>query len=170
MITVQTFNKFYWDQKLSYRLVAEKLGIHVDVLRSWIHKHRSILKLRSKSEALKLAFKEGRHNLTKEKNPRWSHGYEGQDRYRWDTFKITPDQYQDMLESQEHSCMVCNLPFGEDRINRPNIDHCHVTDMVRGLLCNNCNAGLGFFKDRVESLNNAIDYLKGRRRWDKRLS
>lgn len=39
------------------------------------------------------------------------------------------------------------------------IDHCHVTNRVRGLLCNACNKGLGYFKDNPESLRNAIKWL-----------
>lgn len=42
------------------------------------------------------------------------------------------------------------------------IDHCHVSGKVRGRLCFNCNGGLGNFKDNVNSLERAIDYLKSR--------
>lgn len=40
------------------------------------------------------------------------------------------------------------------------VDHCHKTNKIRGLLCINCNNGLGAFKDNVFSLNRAIQYLK----------
>lgn len=30
---------------------------------------------------------------------------------------------------------------------------------IRGLLCDNCNIGLGHFKDSVESLQLAIEYI-----------
>jgi hypothetical protein len=39
------------------------------------------------------------------------------------------------------------------------VDHNHSTGKVRGLLCNRCNKGLGFFKDSSELLNSAIRYL-----------
>lgn len=39
------------------------------------------------------------------------------------------------------------------------IDHSHTTNKVRGGLCNNCNTGLGMFKDNSELLEKAIKYL-----------
>ena len=41
------------------------------------------------------------------------------------------------------------------------IDHNHETNIVRGLLCHNCNVGLGHFKDSVGYLKEAINYLEG---------
>lgn len=39
------------------------------------------------------------------------------------------------------------------------VDHNHTTNIVRGLLCNNCNTALGKFKDNMEILTNAISYI-----------
>lgn len=39
------------------------------------------------------------------------------------------------------------------------VDHDHETDAIRGLLCAYCNAGIGQFQDRVDWMQNAIDYL-----------
>ena len=40
------------------------------------------------------------------------------------------------------------------------VDHDHKTGKTRGILCNNCNRGLGMFKDSAELIRKAIDYLK----------
>jgi len=40
------------------------------------------------------------------------------------------------------------------------LDHCHKTGRIRGVLCNNCNTGLGKFYDDIELLKTAINYLQ----------
>jgi hypothetical protein len=55
-------------------------------------------------------------------------------------------------------CCLC----GSDKHNGRNwhIDHCHKTKKFRGILCNNCNIGLGQFKDSIMRLRKAISYLR----------
>jgi hypothetical protein len=40
------------------------------------------------------------------------------------------------------------------------VDHCHESGKIRGLLCLTCNVGLGMFKEDVDIMKNAIEYLK----------
>jgi hypothetical protein len=40
------------------------------------------------------------------------------------------------------------------------VDHDHKTGKIRGILCDSCNRGIGIFKDDVNKLNEAIQYLK----------
>ena len=70
-------------------------------------------------------------------------------------FGISRNDYLDMLESQNGRCDICKLKFN----NHLHVDHCHTSNEIRGLLCKNCNHGLGNFKDNQEFLRNAIDYL-----------
>lgn len=55
-------------------------------------------------------------------------------------------------------CDICNAPYKERR--RHNIDHCHRTGKIWGLLCDDCNMGLGKFKDSPELLEKAKQYLE----------
>lgn len=84
----------------------------------------------------------------------------------WQTrFNLTPEQYYTMLENQGGGCAICGTknPCGENststHLKVMAVDHCHTTGKVRGLLCNPCNRGLGFFKDSIELLNKAKNYL-----------
>jgi hypothetical protein len=74
------------------------------------------------------------------------------------------EQYQALLEAQGGKCAICGTEEGHrsryGRVCRLAVDHDHSTGKVRGLLCNNCNRGLGRFKDSIESLEAAISYLK----------
>ncbi len=65
--------------------------------------------------------------------------------------------YVKMLEDQNNLCAICECDNNEKPLV---VDHCHSTNIVRGLLCNNCNTGLGFFKDNTYSLRRAIKYLE----------
>ena len=80
-------------------------------------------------------------------------------------FSMTLEQYNDMLSKQDHKCLIC---FEPEKNRRLSIDHDHdccagrnsCGKCVRGLLCNNCNNGLGRFKDDAEKLRRAAQYLE----------
>jgi hypothetical protein len=76
-------------------------------------------------------------------------------------YGITVDQRDRMVEEQDGKCLICSAVFDEK--NKPNVDHCHATGVVRGILCNQCNKGLGCFRDDTESMSKAISYLRGAR-------
>jgi hypothetical protein len=74
-------------------------------------------------------------------------------------YGITLEEY-DALETQQGGvCAICKQLPSDPRGYRLHVDHCHITGDIRGLLCSNCNAGLGRFKDSVERLQSAIEYL-----------
>jgi hypothetical protein len=54
-------------------------------------------------------------------------------------YGLTQEQFELLWESQSFSCAICERPI---RIRRPQVDHCHDTGIVRGLLCKPCNYGL----------------------------
>lgn len=57
---------------------------------------------------------------------------------------------------QGNCCAICAKPLGADAC----LDHCHVTGVLRGVLCRHCNYGLGYFKDEPKRLAAAISYLQ----------
>ena len=78
---------------------------------------------------------------------------------------ITFEQYNEMLAVQDNKCAIC-LKIEtckdprNDYVRRLSIDHCHITNKTRGLLCSNCNSGMGKLGDSIEHLQAAINYLK----------
>lgn len=79
-------------------------------------------------------------------------------RYFGARYGVTVEQYEDMLKNQNGVCAICNNKCSVRE--RLSIDHCHDTKIVRGLLCNSCNLGLGYFKDTPERLESAAKYLR----------
>jgi hypothetical protein len=73
-------------------------------------------------------------------------------------FGITLDDYNRILKEQNDSCKICSTHL-EAFKKGLHVDHCHKTGKVRGILCTNCNTGLGMFKDNPELLTLAISYL-----------
>ncbi len=88
----------------------------------------------------------------------------GYDRARMmKVYGITLEEYFEMVDSHAGLCAICGrvgFQMGKNQKLLLVIDHCHESGKVRGLLCHNCNRGLGLFKDNVESLTKAIEYLQ----------
>jgi len=80
-----------------------------------------------------------------------------QKKLKFQQYGITKDQYDSLLKSQSNGCKICGNNNENNRALA--IDHCHKTGKIRGLLCGNCNRGLGQFKDNKELLSKAIKYL-----------
>lgn len=77
-------------------------------------------------------------------------------------FKITPEQYDDMLKEQNGVCAICAQPetaIRQGRVLALCVDHNHRTGATRGLLCTACNIGIGSLAESQERLRSAIAYL-----------
>lgn len=85
----------------------------------------------------------------------WKVNYDLMSRYG-----ISADGYQQMLEQQGGQCAICKTD-GLAGSRRLYVDHCHQTGVVRGLLCQKCNSGLGFFRDDSRLVAQALAYLQG---------
>jgi len=75
-------------------------------------------------------------------------------------YGVSPEQYAAMLEAQGGQCAICDSDQWPGKGNSPHVDHEHATGKVRGLLCTNCNNGLGNFGDDPARLRAAADYLE----------
>ena len=80
----------------------------------------------------------------------------------WRKYRMTLEDFDAMLSAQGGGCAICgSLEPGNK--GYWHIDHDHDSGHVRGILCGNCNVGLGYFRDHPEYLNRAIRYLDQKR-------
>jgi hypothetical protein len=74
-------------------------------------------------------------------------------------YNLSIAEYNTLFESQEGRCKICGKH--QSLLSKPLfVDHDHVNNKVRGLLCSKCNFGLGSFDDNTKLLSMAINYLK----------
>lgn len=86
------------------------------------------------------------------------------DKERKRKFGITPEKYAEIFRSQNGVCAICKQPETATRLGKVKalaVDHCHKTDVVRGLLCADCNTGIGKLKEDKSIFLSAIQYLEG---------
>lgn len=118
----------------------------------------------TKSGGLQIICKECSHKVQtawRQANMAKSRRYNLKSRLR-DQYGVTLAEYDALMEAQGHRCAIC---LGPERIvvngsvRAMGVDHDHRTGRVRGLLCSDCNRGLGFLKDDAVILGRAIEYL-----------
>ena len=73
-------------------------------------------------------------------------------------YGITAEDYDEIYEGQHGRCAICGIHSSSLNM-RLAVDHNHVTGNVRGLLCGNCNIGLGKFQEDIDIFKKAIEYL-----------
>lgn len=76
-------------------------------------------------------------------------------------YKITPEDYENMLAAQGGHCALCDRTPDQERHKYLNVDHCHETGKVRGLLCTPHNHAFGKFGDNEAGLLMALAYIRG---------
>ncbi len=98
---------------------------------------------------------------TKEKRKQYLSGYRRREKVRINghrlkyRYGITLAQYEAMWSKQDGKCAICEENFDKT----PHVDHCHKSKFVRGLLCDRCNRGIGYFRENQSFLVSAAKYL-----------
>ena len=69
-------------------------------------------------------------------------------------YGITMAEWKVMFENQEGLCLICKKNEATD------VDHCHDSQQIRGLLCNPCNRAIGLLRHDIPTLQNAVAYLE----------
>lgn len=78
---------------------------------------------------------------------------------RLNRYKLSEDEYNTLILNQNNQCAICFKDFKELDKRKIQVDHCHNSSEVRGILCLDCNLGLGRFYDDPIKLQRAIEYL-----------
>lgn len=71
-------------------------------------------------------------------------------------YGISEDELASLLSAAGGLCTICGRP----PIRKLVVDHCHVTNKVRGILCEKCNQTLGLMDDKIEYFLSAANYLQ----------
>jgi hypothetical protein len=83
------------------------------------------------------------------------------DNWRTKGINITYPEFLQRLQNQGGVCAICGE---EDTTQHPwHVDHCHQSGKIRGVLCSNCNKGIGMLDDSSALLRRGADYLEGKR-------
>ena len=84
-------------------------------------------------------------------------------KYLKETYGIDEKDFWSFYENQNKKCAICLEEFeaiSQQRKRQFEVDHCHSTGKVRGLLCHKCNLGIGNLNDDINLLKSAIKYLE----------
>lgn len=77
--------------------------------------------------------------------------------YRTKKYGINTDDVNAKLVEQ-NGCAICHT--WQPGVKGWHIDHNHTTMKTRGILCHQCNVGLGNFADDMNAIESALHYLQ----------
>jgi hypothetical protein len=72
-------------------------------------------------------------------------------------YGLSKQDFLELLRKQNNACACCHTSFDKHKIC---VDHDHSMNIVRGLLCNKCNCGIGLLGDSITSVKQAVRYLE----------
>jgi len=83
-------------------------------------------------------------------------------KHREKTYGVDDETYRAIWQCQDGKCAVCDTDFRGLDPKHIHVDHDHRIGMIRGILCRDCNIGLGCFLDDPVRMSKAIKYLEDR--------
>jgi len=146
-----------------------------DAKQSQIYRIKNPEKYKEQQRKWREANEEKRHTQTKQWGKNNPNKIKANSRRAYlRRYNITEEIFAHMLEKQDNKCAICMTEFKNQGSHKglyytTHIDHNHLCcpasckscgKCIRGLLCGPCNQYLGRIKDRIESAQRAVDYLK----------
>lgn len=117
-----------------------------EYLQKWRSEHKEQIKIYS-SRSLK-RMREKCPDKLRSQQLKWRYG-------------ITLEEKNKIISSQGNRCPICQDEFSSKSSSKMAcIGHCHQSGEIRGVLCRNCNTILGYLRERIDSLERMISYLK----------
>lgn len=117
--------------------------------------------LKNREERIKYASEYAKSNPMVKVKTRENHKKKFPEYSRMSTLKkygLTIESFNQMLEETDNCCWICKDRFV--RKEDANVDHCHTSGKVRGILCSACNTALGLARDNETILSSMIKYLQ----------
>jgi len=130
-----------------------------------IQKHKSFFNFQhANADGLNRHCKQCLESGNRFKKPRKKRTYEQNrnDQLR-KKFGISSFDFETMLANQGGGCAICGdkepMPIRGAGTCGFVVDHCHDTEIVRAILCGNCNKAIGFMRDDPTTAHRAAEYL-----------
>jgi hypothetical protein len=129
--------------------------------KEWRAKHPNYYKIRDNAHKDE---KKGYYGENKERYKKGFHLYglnhtKEQRARNLKKYGLTDEDYNNMFTAQGGKCLICGKHQSELK-KALSVDHCHSTGNIRGLLCNNCNVGIGFLLHSPDIIESALNYIK----------
>jgi hypothetical protein len=155
-----TTNKNHKCKGCKRKLPLSAYGIRPSYNKNGGHKRRS--RCRECERDYAKQFRKQHPDKIRERKKRWAirypdKAYRGWKRRSWRRLGLDPDEVERYIAAHNNLCEICGT---KTDIRSLAVDHCHTTGKLRGLLCSNCNCGLGMFQDSPQLLMKAETYLQ----------
>ena len=152
------------DDGKTYQEIADEIGVHNSTVYRWLNEE-SMEKARlktiewSKSSRGKVMGKASAKSRYKDPlrntKMRISNGKIHARKYGYVHCLTSPEE---IVGKKTVNCGLCARHV--ETCGTLHLDHCHVTGIFRGWICQNCNWLLGFCKDSPDIIKKAVTYLE----------